>query len=335
MQQPLVSILIPFKNVEAYFQECLQSIVVQTYKNWEVIAVDDHSTDKSASIIKEYTNKDFRLKVLKNDGVGIISALQLAYTNCKGELITRMDSDDVMTPNKLAVMVDSLLQNGKGYLSVGQVKYFSLRGISNGYDRYEKWLNKLTSAGNNYSEIYKECVIPSPCWMAHRSDFELVDGFNPNRYPEDYDLAFRFYKHNLKCIPSNTILHHWRDYDTRTSRTSEHYAQNYFLDIKLHYFLELDADVNRPLVVWGAGNKGKAIAKNLVAEKIKFHWLCDNPNKIGKEIYGVVLQHFSKLENITNSQSIITVANAEAQVFIRKELAQLNLKPNDDYFFFC
>mgnify|MGYP000860087858 CR=1 FL=1 len=74
--------------------------------------------------------------------------------------------------------------------------------------------------------------------MVHKTDLDLCGAFLADRYPEDYDLAFRFYEKGLTCISCNKILHYWRDYDTRTSRTSEHYAQNYFLEIKLHYFLK-------------------------------------------------------------------------------------------------
>ena len=52
----------------------------------------------------------------------------------------------------------------------------------------------------------------------HKEDFDSVDAFDPIIYPEDYDLAFRFYENKLKCIPCAEILHHWRDYDERTSR---------------------------------------------------------------------------------------------------------------------
>jgi len=286
MQEPLISILIPFKNTEQYLLECVDSILKQSYTNWEVIAINDNSTDKSKGIMDNYATKDKRIKTYTNTGSGIIEALRLAFSHCKGDYITRMDSDDIMTPNKLKVMVNSLLKHGEKHIAVGQVSYFSSSGISNGYDRYEKWLNKLTAKGNNYTEIYKECTIPSPCWMAAREDFENSGGFTPNRYPEDYDLAFRFYENGLQCIPCDEKLHLWRDYDTRTSRTSEHYAQNYFLDLKIHYFLKLNYDADRPLIIWGAGAKGKSIAKALISKKIDFHWLCNNPNKIGKDIYG-------------------------------------------------
>ncbi len=335
MNQPLVSILIPFKNTEQYLQECIASIIKQEYTNWEVIAINDTSFDDSKQILESFSQEDKRIKVYDNTGSGIIEALRLAYALCSGDLITRMDSDDIMTSNKLRVMVDKLLEYGKGNVAVGKVKYFSENGISNGYERYEKWLNSLTQEGTNYTEIYKECVIPSPCWMVFREDFNLCNAFNPNRYPEDYDLTFRFYEQKLKCIPCNNVLHLWRDYPTRTSRTSEHYAQNYFLDIKLYYFLLLNFDKNRPLVVWGAGTKGKEIAKGLLAKKVPFTWICDNPKKVGKSIYGVMMMHFSHLSEIKNPQSIITVANVDAQAIIKSYFENLSNLSGVDYFFFC
>ncbi len=331
----MISILIPFKNTEAFLQACLDSIVNQTYKDWEILAIDDGSTDASTKMVKAYANAYNNIYYIKNDGAGIILALQTGYKYAKGNYITRMDSDDIMTADRLEHLVQSLIANGPGFVAVGQVKYFSDEGISDGYARYERWLNQLTAKGTNYTEIYKECVIPSPCWMVYKTDFDKCDAFNPTRYPEDYDLTFRFYANKLKIIPCTKILHHWRDYGTRTSRTHEHYAQNYFLDIKLHYFLKLEYNLERPLVIWGAGFKGKTIAKKLVQKQTPFIWVCDNPNKIGKHIYGTALQHFSFIKTLSQPQSIITVANDKAQKEIRKFLTQQKQQQAVDYFFFC
>jgi glycosyltransferase involved in cell wall biosynthesis len=335
MENPLVSILIPFKNTETFLTECMQSIKEQDYKNWEVLAVDDHSTDGSRKTTELFAVQDHRFRILKNNGNGIIPALQTAYAHSSGSLVTRMDSDDIMPPNKLQHMVDSLLMAGPGHLAVGKVKYFSIRGISNGYERYENWLNMLTEKGDNFSGIYKECPVPSPCWMTFRTDLDSSGAFRKERYPEDYDLCFRFYQAQLKVIPCSKVLHYWRDHDQRTSRTSEHYAQNYFLDIKLHYFLKLDREPHRHLAVWGAGNKGKIIAKSLLEMGIEFIWLCDNPKKIGKKIYGKVLEHYKALEQLPEAQSIITVANAQSQDVIREFLIARGQSAMSDYFFFC
>ncbi|RDY61688.1 glycosyltransferase [Flagellimonas nanhaiensis] len=335
MQNPKVSILIPFKNTAHFLSDCLDSILNQTYNNWEVLAIDDSSDDTSHELVSTYAKKDSRINVFSNEGSGIIPALRTAYAKSTGDFITRMDSDDIMKLDRLKTMVQSLQIHGKGHVAVGQVQYFSDRGISNGYERYETWLNNLTATGSNYDEIYKECVIPSPCWMVYREDFDNCDGFGPNRYPEDYDLTFRFYEHHLKIIPCEKILHLWRDYDSRTSRTHEHYAQNYFLDIKLHYFLKLHYDSNRPLVIWGAGFKGKTIAKQLLEKSIDFTWLCDNPNKIGKKIYDQPMVHFETLKTLDRPQSIVTVANESAQEEIRNYFSSLGQLPMTDFFFFC
>jgi len=335
MESSLVSILIPFKNTEIYLSDCLDSIINQTYGHWEVLIVDDHSTDFSYQLVEQYVLKDKRIKLFKNKGQGIIDALKLAFSNSQGTFITRMDSDDIMHPDKLKIMTTNLTAYGRKHVAVGLVKYFSETGIQEGYKTYEDWLNKLTRAGNNYTEIYKECVIPSPCWMLYRDDLIACGAFNHNRYPEDYDLTFRFYKHQIKCISCDTVLHFWRDYSTRTSRTHVHYAQNHFTALKIHFFLDIDYNKTKTLTIWGAGTKGKIIAKTLVEKNIPFEWICDNPNKIGRAIYGKTLKDFQELEHIENPQSIVTVANKKAQKEIRNYLNELNLKPVKDYVFFC
>lgn len=333
--KPRVSIFTPFKNTEAFLPACLNSIINQSYTNWELLLINDHSTDNSLNIAKIFAQKDSRIKVYNNNGNGIIKALQTGYLHATGTLITRMDSDDIMTPDKLEVLVTNLQKYGRGHIALGKVFYFSNTQISDGYKKYETWINGLTATGSNFIEIYKECVIPSPCWMIHKDDFEIAGGFNSDIYPEDYDLTFRFYKHNFKPIACDKVIHLWRDYSSRSSRTQTNYSQLSLLDIRAAYFLKLDYDPNRPLVIWGAGNKGKFIAKKLIKKNVPFYWICDNPNKINKSIYGVVLQHFNLLTKIKNSQSIVTVANPKAQEEIKAYFNEKNLVSMQDYYFFC
>jgi len=325
----------PFKNTEQFLKECVDSILNQTETNWELIAINDHSTDDSFKMLKEYSEKDNRIKVYSNIGDGIINALRWAYSKCNGELITRMDSDDIMTKDKLSVLKSNLLKSGRGHIGLGLVNYFSENQLGEGFKRYESWLNALTKEGKNFEGIYKECTIPSPCWMVFKKDLDLCEAFQPNRYPEDYDLAFRFYLQGLKPIVCNTLLHNWRDYSTRTSRTHIHYADNTFMEIKSHYFLKHEYDKNKNLVIWGAGDKGKTMAKKLIEKGINFYWICDNPKKIGKHIYDQEMLPFTALADIENTQSIITVANVIAQKEIRDYFEKLKYQPQKDYFFFC
>lgn len=335
MNNEKISILMPVKNTSPYLSECIESIINQTEKNWELIAVNDHSTDNSKEILLSFAKQDERIKVWDNTGKGIIDALQLAYSKSVGTFITRMDSDDAMTPEKLATQKAQLLQYGKNHIALGLVKYFSEKTIGEGFEKYEEWLNSLTIKGTNFTDIYKECVIASPCWMVFKEDFENCEAFNSTIYPEDYDLAFRFYKNNLKCIPSNKILHYWRDYPERTSRNDKNYADSSFIELKVYHFLRIDINPTKKTLLWGAGKKGKKVAELLLNANIPFVWICDNPKKIGKEIYGQQMIDYKIIEDFNHYQSIITIANPLAQQEVKTLFVNQNLKKGIDYFFFC
>lgn len=336
MKKPIVSIVMPMKNAALYIEACITSIIDQSYEHWVLLVVNDHSTDDSATLVSSFAQSDPRIRLCDNTGEGIISALQTGYAQTSGEFVTRMDADDLMPRMKLAQMVAELLHHGTGHIATGHVHYFKENDtLGNGYRKYQNWLNKLTTLGNSWKEIYKECVIPSPCWMVYSADFEALGGFHSDIYPEDYDLCFRFYQYGLTCIPTKDIRHHWRDHGDRASRNDPNYSDNRFLDIKCHYFLELDYDPSKTLVIWGAGKKGKAIAKYFIDQGIQIRWLCDNPKKIGKDIYGVTLEDSQRCGTIAEAQIVIAVANPDEQNKINKMLEQMTLQSGQDYFFFC
>jgi glycosyltransferase involved in cell wall biosynthesis len=335
MNESLVSILMPVKNAAPFLESCLNSIIEQSYVNWELLAVNDGSTDESSSLLRSYGRIDKRIHVFENEGQGIIPALQLAYQKSTGQYVTRMDADDVMHIKKLEELVGALLERGQGYVAIGQVQYFSEGTLGEGYKRYEAWLNQLTSRGDNFSDIYKECVIPSPCWMIGRNDLDMCQAFSSDLYPEDYDLCFRFYEGGLTCIPSNSILHYWRDHSSRSSRTDPNYADNRFLELKARYFIRIDLNKKRPCIIWGAGKKGKHVAQIFNRNNIAFSWVCDNPKKIGHIIYDVSLASDRLIPWQTNPQIIVTVANIEEQKDIIKRIEAEGAKKGVDYFLFC
>lgn len=335
MDQPLVSIIMAVKDTAPYLPACLDSILAQTYQNWELIAVNDHSTDATPDILKAYAEKDARVRYFESDQPRLIPTLQVGYAQAKGALINRMDSDDKMPDYKLEVLVNEWNNYGKGTVIAGGTEHFVDEGeVGDGFVKYEKWLNEVARTETHYQEIYKECVIPSHCWLIHKEDFDAVDAFNPLIYPEDYDLCFRFYRAQLSVVGIDVILHHWRDRSNRISRTWDEYKDNRYFDLKLRFFYELDRDHSRPLVLWGGGRNGKDMAKLLQDRKDTFHWICDNPNKIGKDIYGVRMQHFDDIPAIANAQIMIVVSSPDAQKEIREKLNSWGKIPVDDYWFF-
>ena len=327
----LVSIIMSVKNAVEFLGECIDSIVNQTYKNWELIAVNDNSTDDTLEKLTLFSQQEPRINVVNNHGNGIIDALQTGYKIAKGEFITRMDADDVMSTTKLELLNGLLIKSGKGFVATGMVKYFSKKELGNGYKNYENWLNELCINNANFDEIYKECSIPSPCWMLWREDFDKCGGFESNIYPEDYDLAFRMYKNDLKVIGSSQILHHWRDSENRASRTDDNYKDNRFLALKITYFIDIDYDKNKELILWGAGKKGKEIAQLLNKKEITYRWICNSKTKIGHKIYNVTMED-SDTSDLENKQIIIAVANKEEQIEIQKTVTQFK---NAKSYYFC
>ena len=314
MQKPLISVLMPMKNASPYLQDCIDSIINQTYENWELLVVNDHSTDDSEKIMKKYCNDQQRIQLYKNNGSGIIDALKLAYSKSIGSYITRMDADDIMNANKLSALYDQLESKGKGWVVTGCVKYFSSnKQLNEGYLQYEKWINTLTRKETNYSEIYKECVIPSPCWLINKEDLDQIGGFNSSIYPEDYDLAFRMFYGGIQITGVKGVLHLWRDYPERTSRNDPNYSNNAFPLIKTYYFLKHELITNEDLILWGAGKKAKAIAKIFIEKKIIFKWITNNPKKIGKHIYGQKIINTDNIIINENSQIIIAIASKDFQ----------------------
>ena len=133
-----VSIIIPVRNGAKFLRECLKSIVNQTYTNWELIVVNDNSTDNTISILKQFTKLDKRITWVNSKGIGIIEALKTGYSLSTGELITRMDADDIKFQNNLEILVNNLLKSGRGFLATGCVAYFSETELGEGYKFYAK-----------------------------------------------------------------------------------------------------------------------------------------------------------------------------------------------------
>ncbi len=107
----LISIIVPVYNVEAYLKRCIESIINQTYKDIEIILVDDGSTDNSSKICDEYKNKDKRIKVIHKVNGGLSSARNRGLDIAKGKYIGFVDSDDYISPKMYEILYKELINN--------------------------------------------------------------------------------------------------------------------------------------------------------------------------------------------------------------------------------
>src|ERR1700752_5362711 len=109
MKEPEISVIIPVYNAEKYIREAVESILHQTYTDFEVLLIDDGSTDNSAKVIAEI--KDPRIVYIKQDNAGMAAALNKGITFCKGKFIARQDADDVAHATRFEKQIKFLTEN--------------------------------------------------------------------------------------------------------------------------------------------------------------------------------------------------------------------------------
>lgn len=273
-------------------EACLNSIRDQQLANWELVMIDDHSSDESMELMAHYAAKDSRITFERNLGNGIIPALQQAFSQTQGTYITRMDSDDIMPATRLKKMVNAIEKAPKQTIVTGLVNYFSETEVSPGYQTYELWLNDINLHNSQWPNIYRECVIASPNWMASKDELERISAFDNLYYPEDYHLVLKWYQHQFHVLTIPDITLHWREHSQRTSRNSAHYNQKAFFDLKIRAFIQHDLHTQH-LVLWGKNPKTSLTAKVLDQHQIPYHQFNQSS--------------FKEIESMTNPQLLIGV----------------------------
>ena len=124
---PFISIVIPVYNVAPYLRECLDSVLAQTFTDWEAICVDDGSTDASGAILDEYAAKDRRFKAIHQKNAGVSVARNVALDFARGEWLSFLDADDFLMSEALENLLAAAREKGAS-ISIGNVVRFSSNG---------------------------------------------------------------------------------------------------------------------------------------------------------------------------------------------------------------
>ena len=127
---PKVSIIVPVYKAEKYLHRCVDSILAQTFTDWELLLIDDGSPDRSGDICDEYAKKDTRIRVFHKKNGGVSSARNLGLDNVQGEYVTFVDSDDWIDVNTLNVCFS-------------QIETYDLDILQFSYTRNEKQLGDV------------------------------------------------------------------------------------------------------------------------------------------------------------------------------------------------
>jgi len=284
---PPVSVLLPVRDGEAHLADCIESLRAQTFPDFEVLAVDDGSTDRTPRMLRAWAEADERVRVIRQAPSGIVAALEEARAHARGSYLARMDADDISRPDRFRRQLD-LMHSLPSVVAVGsRVRYFPPSAVRDGGRRYEAWLNAAVHPDEVSREIFVECPLAHPTFFLRAEAVAVAGGYRDEGWPEDYDLLLRLWHLGGGLAKVPEVLLDWRETPTRLSRNDARYSPAAFLRCKVHFLGRSLLSGGRPAVVWGSGPVGKAFARALAAEGLPLRAFVDvDPRKVGQTIHG-------------------------------------------------
>ncbi|MCR4695295.1 MAG: glycosyltransferase [Pseudobutyrivibrio sp.] len=232
VDRPLVSIIMGVYNGEDTLREAIDSILNQTYTNWEFIICDDCSTDGTADVVKKYAERDSRIVYIKNDhNMRLAASLNHCLEVAKGKYVARMDADDISVPKRLTKQV-AFLEEHKDIDVVGsQMAVFDENG-----QRGIRSINEYPTK----EDLIKGSPLCHATIMMKKNIYENLNGYRVCRETnraEDLDLWFRFYAKGYRAYNIQEPLYRVReslsDLKRRNIQSSVGIAKIYFYGYKL------------------------------------------------------------------------------------------------------
>ena len=283
---PKVSILMPIRNEERYLQAALDSLYRQTFSKWELIAVDDGSSDQTAAILAEAANRDSRVRIIRREGGGLTAALNTGLELCHAPLLARLDGDDICHPRRLELQTAWMDAHPDTGLVAGNFRHFPRTGLKQGMIDYESWQNNLTDHPLIIRDIFVESPFVHPSIMMRRTIMHEMGGYRDNDWPEDYDLWLRMAAAGVQFarLPQTVLL--WRDHPERATRTMGEYTPHAFRACKCHHLLHGYLQKTPDVVIAGAGLEARAWQRLLTAADVTVStWLDVDPKKVGRILH--------------------------------------------------
>lgn len=335
---PEVSILLPCYNAAATLYQSLDSLLSQTLQDFEIIAVDDGSTDNTLDILQHRASLDNRICIIQTPHRGIVNALNTGLAACRAPYVARMDSDDRAHPTRLEKQVSLLEDNPQVGVVSCLVSAFPKERVREGFLVYLDWLNGLIEDQDIRREIFIESPLPHPSVTFRRELVVGAGGYQDNGWAEDYDLWLRLYLAGAHFAKVPELLMDWREDPSRLTRTDSTYSLENFLRAKAHYLALGPLAGCDSVIIWGAGMTGRRISKHLQRLGVRLTAFIDvDQKKIGRTKRGLPImspQDIPLLWNQADQPALLSaVAARKARPLIRQYLDDLKLKEGFDWWF--
>jgi glycosyltransferase involved in cell wall biosynthesis len=328
---PEISILLPVFDAADTLPACLASIRRQTFARWECVLVDDGSRDASLEIARRAARDDARIRLIESPHRGLVASLNDGIDHCRGALVARMDADDWMHRDRLALQAAALATDPRLAGVGSQVRLFPRKPLTPGMRQYERWLNGMSVRGRIRADRFVECPVLHPTWMLRR---DVLDAhrYRDCGWPEDYDLFLRLERAGLPMAVVPRRLLAKRLAPERLSETHAAYAIDSFTACKAHHLAASFLDRGDDYLLWGYGGTGRALRRALAehgkrpAAIVELH-----PGRLGNRIHGAPVIAPDALADWRAFPLVVSVAGEVPRAKIRADLQARGWRESSDY----
>jgi glycosyltransferase involved in cell wall biosynthesis len=329
---PLVSVVLPVRDGARTVAETLRSLHEQTHADFEVVVVDDGSTDGTREVVRDCAHQDERIRLVAGAAAGVAHAANEAARHARGRWLVRIDADDLARPERIACLLELAQTQPDAGILASRVRFFPREVLGAGTLHYEAWLNGLLTHAEIHADRFVEYPLPNPTVAIRADVFEELGGYRDGPFPEDYDFFLRAASTGVRFAKHPDVLLDQRESPHRTTKHDARYGLDRFHALKVEYLAPLLAGLGRPLAIVGAGPDGKRWAKSLRAAGVPPAWFVDlHPGRIGAEIQGARVIGYEDLGRAEGAFFLSAVGRKGGRAEIRRALTDAGLTEEADF----
>ena len=326
----------PCYNVQGTVDEAILSLMGQSLIDFEIVAVDDGSSDDTLRRLHDWALRDQRIHILALQHQGIVAALNAGLEGCKAEYIARMDADDRCTPERLFKQVNMLEDHPELAIIGSLVKGFPEGEIGLEFRIYIDWLNSSLSDIEIKRGIFVQSPLAHPSTSYRHEWIDRVGGYQDHGWAEDYDLWMRMFLSGAQFGKVPEVLLEWRDHPRRLTHTDKHYSINSDLNLKAHYLMLGPLRGRDGVFMWGSGQTGKRLSELLlhlgcpVSATVDSYW-AENESKMASLPSCVPEGLTDMVERCQHPAVLVTERMNNIKESISQKLAALGMHELQDW----
>jgi cellulose synthase/poly-beta-1,6-N-acetylglucosamine synthase-like glycosyltransferase len=320
-----ISVIMPCYNASSTVARAVTSIQKQTWADWELVVVDDGSTDDSADQVENLARTDPRIRLVRCAHKGVVAASNHGFLLSQDTpLIARMDADDVSHPARLERQAQAMANNPDLGAVSCLARFAGDHETAGGYAYHVQWTNRQVSDEQIALNRFIDLPVPHPTLMYRREVVEKFGSYRGGDFPEDYEMFLRWLAGGVRVGKVNDTLYDWYDPPTRLSRNDQRYDMAAFHRCKAPYLAQAihkSGCTHRELWIAGAGRPARKCAAPLEqAWKPASGFVDVDPRKIGRILHGRPVVAMTELPPIDQSVIVSYVGTRGAGDRIRKAL---------------